>query len=253
MARKWFDYDGRQQFSSQGVNDAWWLKHRSVGRENSFMSPYLLANEWICGNIAQCLRLPIPPFALMRSGPTAKGMFASLKYGSKKVTPDDANPDRCFRNLPRLCTGILLFDIFVANSDRHSGNIKVDVPFDPKVIDIFDHDRALFGALENDGVKRLQDLLDRLGVGKGSVSGGNRHCFIDVVDTTDHFHEWLERISLIPDYFIDDICADAKGIPVGKDEIEMATTFLKYRKKKLSEIIANNKAEFTKISTWGML
>ena len=228
MARKYYDYDTRDrtEFRGEGINDKWWVHHRSVGKENSDdVSPYLLANEWICGCLAQQLRLPVPPFALMRSSPSSKGMFVSFKFGSKTTIPADARPDVCFERLPQLCTGILLFDILVANSDRFEKNIKVDDPDKPTQIEIFDHERALLGSFAGDGKKRLQDLLDRLGVGAGPMTGGNRHCFLDVVSTVDHFNHWTERIQKIPDYFVADICARAPHIM--PDERQSAIEFLR--------------------------
>ncbi len=254
MARRWFDYDKRESARSEGVNDAWWVKHQSLGRENSDVSPYLIANEWICGNIANILHLPIPPFALMRSGPTAKGMFVSWKYGSRRITPDDAIPERCYANMPALVAGIVLFDVLVANSDRHKGNLKVDNPYDPKQVDVFDHDRALFGAQAHTGKQRLTDLLDRLGVTGSSVSAGNRHCFIDLLDSTEHFRDWTDRISQIPDRFIQEICLEARDLPINQDEAETAAAFLRHRKRELAAILLDHKQEFRGIpeAAWGI-
>jgi hypothetical protein len=124
MARKWYDYHSRERYIGEGINEKWWVRHRSVGKENSDdVSPYLLANEWICGCLAQALRLPVPPFALMRLTPGLKGMFVSYKFGSRIVKPKDIRPSICFEKQARLCTGILLFDILVANSDRWESNL----------------------------------------------------------------------------------------------------------------------------------
>src|SRR5262245_20505558 len=51
MARRWYTYETRDSYLSEGVNDAWWVHHTSVGRETSVDSPYLIANEWVCANI----------------------------------------------------------------------------------------------------------------------------------------------------------------------------------------------------------
>lgn len=180
----------------------------------------------------------------------SKGMFVSFKFGSKSTTPSDARPERCFDRLPRLCTGVLLFDILVANSDRWVKNIKVDDPDSPTEIDIFDHERALFGEFAGDGRKRLSDLFDRLGVTGGRVTGGNRHCFISVVNTVEHFWYWTERISVIPDLFIQDVCAEAPSVT--QDEQSAAANFLKYRKRNLAQIITAHKDQFAEIVDWGL-
>src|SRR3990170_1752400 len=110
-SRRWYTYDVRDSYLSEGINDAWWVHHRSVAKGNSADSPYL--------------------------------------------TPDDVVPHRCCAALPQICSGILLFDLLVANSDRHVGNLKVDDPDNPLEIDVFDHDRALFGAVAGQATVRL--------------------------------------------------------------------------------------------------
>ena len=223
MARKTYTFDSRQRLKDQGVNDAWLVKHQSVGKENSDESPYLLANEWICGSLGQYLRLPIPPFGFVKSA-SSKVMFISFRFRSKYSIPPDAMYERCFQRLPHLCTGILLFDILVANSDRHAGNLKVDDLFAPSEIEVFDHDRAFFGVFKDDGVKRLQELDNRLGVTGGPVTLGNRHCFLDEINTVDHLNYWLERIHVMADIFIRDVCDEAPGIT--QDEQTMGYQFL---------------------------
>ena len=254
MARRWYDYDTRNSAGSDGVNDAWWVKHQSFGRENSDVSPYLIANEWICGNIANILRLPVPPFALMRSGPTAKGMFVSWKYGSRRITPDDAMPERCYANMAPLVVGIVLFDVLIANSDRHTGNLKVDNPYDPKLVDVFDHDRALFGIQENNGKQRLLMKRDQLGVTADGASRGNRHCFLDLIDDAKHFPAWTDRISEIPERFIREICVEACGLPINQDEALTAADFLIHRKKHLAKTVRDHEHEFRGMAAggWGI-
>jgi hypothetical protein len=189
--RKWWTYVTRQRYGRSATNDAWELTHRSIAKQNSPESPYLIANEWIASQIACFLRLPVPPAALTRVGTGRKGLFASLAFGGPDSEPDDVDPVACVRDLPNLCAGILFFDVLIANADRHIGNIRVDFPQAPRQIAIIDHDRALFGCWENEGAKRLSELRDRLGITGGSVTGQNRHCFLDLIKTDVHFPEWI--------------------------------------------------------------
>ncbi len=57
----------RRSARNSGLNISYWLTHRSLARGIK-RNPYLLINEWICANLGWFLRLPIPPFALMRKG-----------------------------------------------------------------------------------------------------------------------------------------------------------------------------------------
>lgn len=166
-------------------------------------------------------------------------MFVSYKFGSRIVKPKDIRPSVCFEKQARLCTGILLFDILVANSDRWESNLKVDNPDDPTEIEVFDHERALFGFLAGDGARRLETLKDHLGVGGGPLTGGTRHCFLSVANTSDHFSHWIERIAAISPFLIEDVCAEAPSI--NQNERDVAIKFLVERRRDISLIIAKHK------------
>lgn len=256
MSRLWFSFTARRPHASDGVNDAWVLTSESIAKENGESSPYLIPNELVCGHIANFLRLPVPPFALMRNGYSRKGMFASLRFNRSNgdAFPDDVNWETLVGCRRRLCTGILLFDVLVANEDRHRGNIQVDRPHDPRVVRIFDHDRALFGCFANSGEARLRNLRDRLGISGGSLTGGNRHCLLDRMDSNEHFREWFDRIESIPDWFIDDVCGEVISLGARRSEADAAADFLKYRKRNLPGIVHNHRAEFTAIpaNVWGL-
>lgn len=252
MARRWYTYDTRDSYLSEGVNNAWWVRHLAFGRESSDDSPYLIANEWICACIGAFLRLPIPPFALMKQG-TTDGMFVSFKYGSSGVTPDDVDPAACVKHLPFLSAGIVLFDILVANADRHTSNLKVDAPQEPKEIEVFDHDHALFGIVRGHAVQRFQRLTDRVATSGGSETGENTNCLLLEIDTATHLWGWVERISTIPNWFLKDICDEVVGVTVTREEADSAFDFLWYRRNTLDQLIKNNRAKFPRISDWGLL
>jgi hypothetical protein len=252
MSRLWFGFRTRTVFAGRATNDAWVLTTESVGRENSDESPYLIPNEWICGQLAQFLRLPVPPFALMRRNSTRKGMFASLRFGVGDTPPNDTRPQVLVQRHPRLCAGILLFDVLVANEDRHTGNISVDDPVEPREVRIFDHDRAIFGCFRNYGPQRLRNLQVRLGVSGGSGTGGCRHCLLDAITTDANFVEWYGRIADIPDWFINEICDEVRGLGAKKACAEAACRFLKRRKRELPELIRNHRNEFPSVRQWGV-
>jgi hypothetical protein len=248
--RRWFTYESRQRFNSEGVNDAFTVVHESIGRECTDDSPYLIPNEWIASHIGTFLRLPIPPFGLVRKE-THKGMFVSMRFGRKESQPKDMMPGPCVRNDPDLCTGILLFDILVANGDRHRGNLKVDDPNNPQQIWVFDHDRGIFGVEAGQGAVRLGRLLTKLGVSDGNAAGDSPNCLLKVVADARLFGPWIDRIFSIPDWFINEICDEVNDW-VTADELEAAKSFLRYRKRALTEIINNNRLQFSSIKDWGL-
>jgi hypothetical protein len=253
VALTWYPYISRAAFDTNGINDAFVVTHESIAKECTDQSPYLIPNEWIAGSIASFLRLPVPPFAMIRRE-THKGMFASLRFGRRASAPKDMNPGPCVRNHPRLCTGILLFDILIANGDRHRTNLIVDNKHDPKEIIIIDSERSLFGAgLDSDklGIARLRRRWDNLGVSDGTGTGDSRNCFLGVLNTVEFFEEWIQKIGMIPDWFFQDIC-DEVSEWINAEEKEVLLSFLKDRRIKLRDIISKNKQAFTAIKEWGL-
>src|SRR5688572_13983456 len=60
-----------------GLNPVWDLTSVSVAMANSQDSAYPIPNEWICGHVANLLRLPVPPFALMQKAVGHRRLFAT--------------------------------------------------------------------------------------------------------------------------------------------------------------------------------
>jgi hypothetical protein len=99
---------------------------RAVAKQNNPNgSAYCIPNELICGEIGRFIGLPIPPVAIV-SLPDGKPYVASLDFNLTGHEPPPVDVDACVRLLPSLSTGLLLFDIWVANPDRHNGNFAVD-------------------------------------------------------------------------------------------------------------------------------
>ena len=141
-------------------------------------SPYCIPNELISAQIGQFLKLPIPPFAITYSEDNDY-YFSSLDFNFDRDQLPPVEPDLCWEHLPRLCSGVMLFDILIANEDRHDENLVIDNVIKPSFMRVFDHDQALFGGGGNlAGTNRLTQLHDRLGVSGGVITGGNRPLFI---------------------------------------------------------------------------
>jgi hypothetical protein len=253
LARPWFTFASRVLYkNSKGINKGWWLRHSSLGRESqSPKSKYLAVNEWICGHIGQFLRLPIPPFALMRRGRGQSSFFASLRFTRRDdEAPDDCNPVIVAEKQARIATGIVLFDAFVMNGDRHEGNIAVDSIQAPKLIHVFDHDRALLG---NRGVDRIRSMTEKLGIAKHANSATTtKHCLIGHLRTAKHFHEWINRIYMIPEWFLAELCHQVVGLGITTEEADDMVSLLRYRKQNFASLIERNKSRFIKINDWPM-
>jgi hypothetical protein len=215
------------------------------------VSPYCVPNELICGEIGRFLRLPVPPFGVVHSTvEKSTPLFASMRFAEDARRGID--PERCIEEFPGWCAGVLMFDILVANEDRHDENLAVDSRSNPKSLYVFDHDTALFGWKSGEGIQRLERLRDRLGVSGGTVTGGNRHCFLDLVSNADDLRQWLDRITTIPEWFIRAVCKEAVGVGISAKEAAAAEEFLKGRRHQLDCIIRKHKGEFKAVRQWGL-
>jgi hypothetical protein len=233
-----------------GVTDSQIVSIPGVAKKNCASTPYCVANETICGEIGRFIGLPVPPAGIVYPPKGNDLFYASLDFNLVGVNLPPVNVTLCAELLPDLSTGVVVFDVLIANSDRHGRNLSVDFSPTPPVMNVFDHGHALFGKDVGGGAERMERLRDRLGVSAGSRTAGNRHCLIDQLTTDAYFGRWLDRIRQIPDFFIDDLCSEAVGLGCTKKECADAADFLKYRRGKLGHIIENNKGQFTGIRSW---
>jgi hypothetical protein len=238
---------------------------QAVVKRNTSDDPYCVANELICGHLGQFIGLPIPPCGLFVEprSPTLPPFFGSLSFN---VTGDDlppADPGGCVAAYsdpahprPDVVVGTLLFDVWVGNGDRHVRNLALDTAVSPPQLHVFDHSWALFGRERGKGAARLHRLRDELGVSESSSASGNRHCLLDTVRTNARFPFWLDRIRQVPDFVVTDVIdAVFRAGLIDGAEVTAARGFLQFRRAKLSAIINNSRAEFTRIpdADWSQL
>lgn len=226
----------------------------AIVKENSAASPYCIPNEHICQRVAQALCLPVAAGTILGREWGRAPSYASLDFNHQLSSLPPVDTDECVSRLPGLSTGLLLFDILVANCDRHRKNFAVDFLRDPPAMHIFDHDLALFGYQEGAGSDRLTALRDALGISGGAYSrDGNRHCLLDKLTTDSHFAVWLERIRALPDYLLDAACEGAVGHGVVVEEARAASAFLKHRRDHLEGILKAHRDQFRAILTWRLV
>ena len=190
----------------------------------------------------------------MVSQPGGSPVFASLDFNLAGNTLPPVDVAKCVQLLPSLSVGLLLFDIWVANCDRHPGNFSVDFLAAQPQMNVFDHSHALFGYDAGNGESRLKALRDRLGVswrtGDPIQSGPHRHCLLDAVATDDHLTFWHERIKATPDFFLRDKCEAALAIGATRTEVDAAAEFLCHRRDTMMSIVEMHRSEFRAIKTW---
>jgi hypothetical protein len=236
-----------------GAAGSWQVRTSAVAKCNSGNVPYCIPNELICAELGRFVGLPIPPAGIIHSpnAPTPL-WFASLDFNLTGNTLPPVDAARCCAELTDLSTGLLLFDIWISNSDRHAANFSVDFLANPVQMSVFDHGHALFGNNAGQGEARLRELRNRLGASGGSRTHGSRHCLLDVLSTDAYFSKWLDRIGQVPDYVIEDVCRDAVGLGITASEAATGIDFLTFRRGQLRRIIDAARNEFRRIQQWGL-
>lgn len=215
-------------------------------------SPFCLWNEYIASSIGHFLRLPIPSFSF--SELSGRQFFSSLDFNFDRDELPPIIPDCCWEGLPDLSTGVLLFDILIANCDRHDNNLVVDRITAPKAMRVFDHDQSLLGGgMHPIGIERLELLKDRLGVTGSATTKGTRHCLLREVTHDRYFEKWLDRIWDMPHWFIQDICAAAVNHGMPKAESQAVCEFVLHRAQHMEHLIRTHQAEFEGIKRWSPL
>lgn len=205
-----------------------------VGKKSQAATPYIVANELISNGLARMLVLPCPPGALMHQG--AETYFFSLDFNLAGQSLPPISPSFIVKTFARKAWGIIIFDVLIMNTDRHRQNIAHDAVTNQ--IQIFDHSHAL---LTPGG-----DITQTLQARAGTLAIGG-HCLAQEIDTDDGRDFWLQRVKLIPDFFIEEIVAAACECGLPPDRKDLLASFMKDRRDNLDKIVAANKSLFPKL------
>ncbi len=147
-----------------------------------------------------------------------------------------------FPILPDLCCGVIVFDLWIANTDRHDGNLSFDPNVSPKRLNVFDHSHALFGL---EGAQRLERFVNAFTLTESAESGTNRHCLLDQVTDLSGFGYWVDRINLLPKFQIIDACKNAESLGlIDAAERKSLLAFLLGRRKILRHLMETNSEQF---------
>lgn len=137
---------------------------------------------------------------------------------------------------PELSWGIILFDILVMNSDRHAGNVALDAA--TQKVQIFDHSHAML----TPGGDIDQNLSSR----QHSLAIGG-HCLAQEIGSRAGMQTWLDRIQMIPDYFIEGVVAAATECGVPANKAVDISDFLKDRRDSLGTLVSSHLTAFPKL------
>jgi hypothetical protein len=205
-----------------------------VGKPSNAANPNAIANELICGDLGRILRLPIPPGFIVYK--EAEPYHVSLNFYLAGEDLPRADAASLVAEHPKLACGIVAFDIWVCNGDRHAKNIAFDQS--TKRVNLFDHSHAFMHGAQ--GRKHLEGQAGSLGILP-------HHCLVPQIANGDHFGYWIDRIERIPEFYIRDSIRECMAIGMTSDDADFCTGFLLDRRTQLTTLLDANKASFPKL------
>lgn len=230
-----FDSYGAQVDGSDTVST---VRIGAFARRNTPDRPHGVVNDYVASALGMAIGLPVPPGLLVQVGNTGYG-YVSMQFGVK----GDALPPVIFPQFAAERTweawGVIAFDQWVYNTDRHNGNLA----HLPQVgVSVFDHDLALLARASGDIAKVLREHRDE---------ELKKHALPPHMDDSKFMESWCERIAGIRTAEITRIvhaCKHAKLIddPVADELVQ----YIDHRKAKVREYIHRTKSEYVKISEW---
>lgn len=197
-----------------------------IAKENQHAGASVVATEYISGRLAALVGLPCPPcgVAVAEDGSPA---FFSMRFGSLSVRPAPLVPSDMFAEWEQLAYGVILFDLWILNHDRHPENIAYQGEGRSPII--FDHSHAFNGGHEVEALRVLPEHQDDLLLG---------HCLLSGVQSGAGFAPWIDRIRVMRDWMIEPLIDDAcevGGLP--QDCRTHLIDFLAYRRANLGDLL----------------
>lgn len=237
-----------------GMNAAAEARIGGVAKTNN-ESEYTIANEVIAARIGQTLGLPVP------AGVIAETSSKTLYYLSLDVSREGKSlppirPAEFCADEPWLAAGTAVFDILIANGDRHRGNLSRDPGFNPPRVSVFDHGHALLGTDPPTGLDRVRLATDRLGCVDDDAHIARTSILLDEALDCTALEQWAERVRELPGYLFWDICRDVARTPELGLTVEVAdelASWLSERAARVGDLICQNQDAFPAVewTLWG--
>jgi hypothetical protein len=217
----------------KGITVPIYVNVTGIAKTNAADHPYVVANELICTRLAQVLLLPIPPGFMIQHN--SLPYYVSLDFNLSGHQLPPASPSALMSAQPLIGAGVLAFDAWVVNTDRHRNNLAFDTT--TKQVQIFDHSHALY-ATDGTSMKSHENDIGFL----------QWHCLAGELRSLDDILTWCDRITSIPDYYIRAVVDDTieEGLP--QAAAAACYDFLIERRTKLPDLFSKGVQFFPKLN-----
>jgi hypothetical protein len=192
--------------------------------------PTVVANELVCNRLASALLLPTPPGFLIHHNDSP--YYVSLNFNLAGHSLPPADPAAVAAVKPDLSWGIVLFDIWVLNDDRHPQNMSHDTT--TNAVHIFDHSHALFAKNRD----HLNNSANALGFGG--------ECLAPRIGTLAGLDHWCARFAALPEFFIRTVVEDIAEPQFGvtSEDATFYANWLIDRRGRLKDLVLAHRTSF---------
>lgn len=219
--------------ASQGVCQIYDVALTTKAKSGMGIGRFVVANEIVCQRLGKILGLPVPEGTIIQDDED-NAFYASLNFNVNGLNLPPANAEQVAQEQPHLACGTIVFDIWMANGDRHENNLHYDST--RKQLYIFDHSHALFGT---EGPLRLNTLGNDLGIPS--------HCLaLEAVSLQDAAF-WVGRAKQIPIYCIREALVEATYGGLPPEAIDDALESIVKRREIIFDLIEQNISMFPKL------
>jgi hypothetical protein len=208
-----------------GKTEAFHVSIGGIAKSNSQSHPYVVPNELVCGALARAILLPVPPGFVVEHKSLPHYVSLNFNFTDEKLAPADTS--LIAAQWPDLAAGIVLFDIWILNDDRHDQSIYLDRTTEK--LYIFDHSHAF---LRRKGRARLLEKASELAIGN--------HCLASKLPDLSHFNKWHERIKSIPEFYIREVLVSATKVGLSEEDVDFCVEYLVTRRSRLAAIVNVN-------------
>lgn len=186
--------------------------------------PYSVVNEYVCSRTAAAVGLPVPPGTIAKTT-DGKNMFVSLLFTAGPTSLPAADPAELTADHPEIAAGIVAFDCWIGNWDRHAGNIAYVRGVSG--VSVFDHGRTLLRTQKGAGVTEINNSRDEPHLYPN-------HALLPHLSDLSLLKRWAERINLVAPESLKDACATAARLGAcSLAEAQAIESFLEYRKSRI--------------------
>jgi hypothetical protein len=223
-----------------GASGAIEVQMAGIAKDDS-IEHYTVVNEYVCSRVAAAVCLPVPPGTIAKKA-DGTNMFVSLRFTAGPTSLPPAHPAELAADHPDLAAGIVAFDCWVGNWDRHAGNLA----YVPGVsgVSLFDHGRTLLRMPNGEGVAQIDAWRDKPHVYDSSA-------LLKHVDDYKLLSRWSVRIAQVPSEIIGDACGTA--VSAGACTIaegQAVERFLEHRKTRIMGYLSAEKGKLPLVSGW---